>query len=150
MLPAHLFIVYFASMSAITPPVAVAAFAAGSIARANPMAIGLLCCRLAVIAFIIPFVFIYHPGLLLIGSPPVIAMDIASAVAAVFALVGATEGYFFGPLSLPWRGVFCVAGLLLITTQAAPALIGLVLLVGATMWLWNGRRASMRAGGAKV
>ena len=140
MLPAHLFIVYFASMSAITPPVAVAAFAAGTIARANPMAIGLLCCRLAMIAFIIPFVFIYHPGLLLIGSPVVIAMDIASSVVAVFALVGATEGYLFGRLSLAWRGVFGVAGILLITTQTVPVLIGFVLLIGATLWRWNVRR----------
>ena len=92
-LPAHLFIVYFASMSAITPPVAVAAFAAGSIARANPMAIGLLCCRLAVVAFVIPFVFIYHEGLLLIGPPAAIATSIVSASLAVVALVSASEGY---------------------------------------------------------
>jgi TRAP transporter 4TM/12TM fusion protein len=146
MLPAHLFIVYFASMSAITPPVAVAAFAAGSIARANPMAIGLLCCRLAIVAFIIPFVFIYHPGLLLIGTPLVVAMDIASAAVAVVALVAATEGYMFTPLPPVWRGVFGLAGLLMITTMMIPALVGLALLIGGGLWLWNERRVAVSVG----
>ena len=150
MLPAHLFIVYFASMSAITPPVAVAAFAAGSIARANPMAIGLLCCRLAIVAFIIPFVFIYHPGLLLIGSPQTIALDLASATLAVIALVAATEGYLFVPLQPLMRALFGVAGLLLITTRLIPASIGLALLVALSLWLWSGRRVLARWGGSKV
>src|SRR6185437_5519850 len=150
MLPAHLFIVYFASMSAITPPVAVAAFAAGSIARANPMAIGLLCCRLAIVAFIIPFVFIYHPGLLLIGSPQTIALDLASATLAVIALVAATEGYLFVPLPSLMRALFGVAGLLLITTRMIPASIGLALLVALSLWLWSGRRVLARWGGSKV
>jgi TRAP transporter 4TM/12TM fusion protein len=139
-LPAHLFIVYFASMSAITPPVAVAAFAAGSIARANPMAIGLLCCRLAVVAFIIPFVFIYHEGLLLIGSPATVALSIVSAALAVVALVSASEGYLFRMLTLPWRLLMLAAGMLLITTQLVPALIGVVLLLGGGGWLWAGRK----------
>jgi TRAP transporter 4TM/12TM fusion protein len=137
MLPAHLFIVYFASMSAITPPVAVAAFAAGSIAHANPMAIGLLCCRLAVVAFIIPFVFIYHPGLLLSGQLPTVVFDIASAALAVFALVAAAEGYALSPLSLFWRCLFGTAGLLLITTSTIPALIGFNLLTAAVLTLWT-------------
>jgi TRAP transporter 4TM/12TM fusion protein len=150
MLPAHLFIVYFASMSAITPPVAVAAFAAGSIARANPMAIGLLCCRLAVVAFIIPFVFIYHPGLLLIGSTQTIVLDLASAMLAVIALVAATEGYVFVPLPPLMRPLFGIAGLLLITTRMIPASIGLALLVALSLWLWSGRRRLIGLGGSKV
>lgn len=150
MLPAHLFIVYFASMSAITPPVAVAAFAAGSIARANPMAIGLLCCRLAIVAFIIPFVFIYHPGLLLIGNTQTIVLDLVSATLAVIALVAATEGYMFAPLPLLMRPLFGLAGLLLITTRMVPASIGLVLLATLSLWLWSGRRGLIRWGGSKV
>lgn len=145
LLPAHLFIVYFASMSAITPPVAVAAFAAASIARANPMAIGLLCCRLAIVAFIIPFVFIYHPGLLLIGDVRTVALDLASAALAVIALVAATEGYFFMPISLAWRGILGAAGLLLITTQMVPGLLGLTLLLGVGALLWGQSRGG--AGG---
>jgi TRAP transporter 4TM/12TM fusion protein len=140
MLPAHLFIVYFASMSAITPPVAVAAFAAGSIARANPMAIGFLCCRLALVAFLIPFVFIYHPGILLIGNPATIAVSIASATLAVVALVAANEGYLFVPLRTSWRALFLVAGVLLITTQIVPLLIGGTLLVAGAGRLFAARK----------
>ena len=137
MLPAHLFIVYFASMSAITPPVAVAAFAAGSIARANPMAIGFLCCRLAMVAFLIPFVFIYHPGMLLIGDTGDdrgiagerdAGRDRAgerqrrlSVHAAADALARAVSGW---------------PACLLITTQIVPALLGGLLLLGGGSWLW--------------
>jgi TRAP transporter 4TM/12TM fusion protein len=140
MLPAHLFIVYFASMSAITPPVAVAAFAASSIARANPMAIGFLCCRLALVAFIIPFVFIYHPGVLFIGPPATIAAAVIASTLAVVALVSASEGYLFAPLPPPWRVLFLVAGALLVTTRMLPALIGGLLLVFGAAWLWAAHR----------
>jgi len=135
-LPAHLFIVYFASMSAITPPVAVAAFAASTIARANPMAIGFLCCRLALVAFVIPFVFIYHPGVLFIGSPVAVAKEVIASSLAVIALVTASEGYLFTALAAPWRALFLAAGALLITTQLLPALFGGFLLLFGGAYLW--------------
>ncbi len=65
-LTAHLFVVYFGVLSSITPPVAIAAFAAAPIARANPIAIGIDACRMALIGFIIPFVLIYNPSLSLV------------------------------------------------------------------------------------
>ncbi|MBS0535996.1 MAG: TRAP transporter fused permease subunit [Proteobacteria bacterium] len=123
LLPAHLFIVYFASMSAITPPVAVAAFAAGTIANANPMAIGLQCCRLAIVAFIIPYVFIYNPGVLLIGSIWDVVLSIVTATIAIIALVCAQEGYLTRPLGVPARLMLIVLGLALMAAQAAFAII---------------------------
>ena len=63
---AHLFVVYFGVLSAITPPVAIAAFAAAPIARANPAAIGVDACRIALIGFVIPFVMVYNPSLSLV------------------------------------------------------------------------------------
>lgn len=145
MLPAHLFIVYFASMSAITPPVAVAAFAAGSIARANPLAIGFLCCRLALVAFLIPFVFIYHPGILLIGDTTTVLISTVSATLAVFALVSAAEGFLFLPLSPVRRALFGVAGILLITTQIVPVLIGLALLLAGAGWVLMEHKGTQRS-----
>ncbi len=65
-LTAHLFVVYFGVLSSITPPVAIAAFAAAPIARANPISIGFDACRIALIGFIIPFVLIYSPSLSLV------------------------------------------------------------------------------------
>lgn len=123
LLPAHLFIVYFASMSAITPPVAVAAFAAGTIANANPMAIGLQCCRLAIVAFIIPYVFIYNPGVLLIGSIWDVVLSIVTATIAIIALVCAQEGYLAKPLGVPARLMLIALGLGLMAAQAAFAII---------------------------
>lgn len=63
---AHLFVVYFGVLSSITPPVAIAAFAAAPIARANPAAIGVDACRIALIGFVIPFVLVYNPSLSLV------------------------------------------------------------------------------------
>lgn len=123
LLPAHLFIVYFASMSAITPPVAVAAFAAGTIANANPMAIGLQCCRLAIVAFIIPYVFIYNPGVLLIGSIWDVVLSIVTATIAIIALVCAQEGYLTRPLGVPARLMLIALGLALMAAQAAFAIV---------------------------
>lgn len=65
-LTAHLFVVYFGVLSSITPPVAIAAFAAAPIARASPIAIGIDACRVALVGFIIPFVLIYNPSLSLV------------------------------------------------------------------------------------
>src|SRR5690606_6058677 len=65
-LTAHLFVVYFGVLSSITPPVAIAAFAAAPIARASPMAIGVDACRVALVGFIVPFVLIYNPSLSLV------------------------------------------------------------------------------------
>jgi TRAP transporter 4TM/12TM fusion protein len=134
MLQAHLFIVYFASMSAITPPVAVAAFAASTIANANPMKIGVQCCRLAVIAFIIPYVFIYNPALLLIGSTADIVFAIVCACVAVVALVSASEGYLFGALAMPWRLALLISGAALATGELALGLFGACILLGTVGW----------------
>jgi TRAP transporter 4TM/12TM fusion protein len=140
MLPAHLFIVYFASMSAITPPVAVAAFAAGSIAGANPITIGFIACRLALVAFVVPFIFIYHPGLLLIGDATTVIVSSVVTSAAVVAMVLGATGYLFGRLGVLWRIIFGVAGVLLATNRAAPLAIGGILLAGGVVWIWLQKR----------
>ncbi len=140
LLPAHLFIVYFASMSAITPPVAVAAFAAGTIANANPMQIALQCCRLAIIAFLIPYVFIYNPGLLLIGPLWKIILSMICAVAGMAAFVSTQEGYLFGPITWRWRISLFVAGALLVVGQPIPALFGSVLLAAIVFQVYRSRQ----------
>lgn len=113
-LPAHLFIVFFASMSAITPPVAVAAFAAASIANANPMQIGLLACRIGIVAFLLPFAFVYQPGVLLIGEPLQVAIQVAAAIAATIALAAAAESWLGRTLPPAQRLALAVLGLAMI------------------------------------
>src|SRR5699024_4510016 len=73
-LAAHLFVFYFAAVTAITPPVALAAFAADGIAGSEPMKTGMTAVRLGIAAFIVPYIFVYGESLLLIGSVPEIIL----------------------------------------------------------------------------
>ncbi|PZO00849.1 MAG: C4-dicarboxylate ABC transporter [Hyphomicrobiales bacterium] len=139
-LPAHLFIVYIASMSAITPPVAVAAFAAASIAKANPVLIAVVACRIAMVAFLLPFVFIYQPALLLSGSTAQIVISAGTAALGVLALNAALEGYYVARLDRVKRAILFVAGACLFLPIATTEIVGAVLLAGTTAWLWAGRK----------
>jgi len=139
-LPAHLFIVYIASMSAITPPVAVAAFAAASIAKANPVTIALVACRIAMVAFILPFVFMYQPALLLIGTGWEIALAAGTGALGVLALNAAIEGYYISLLDLPKRGLLFAGGIALFLPIPGAQIAGAVVLAAVTMWLWVARQ----------
>ncbi len=89
----HMFMLFFACLSAISPPVAPAAFAAGSIAGANPFTIGNLSCRYAIGGFLLPFMFVFNNGVLLQGGPVKIATDTMLCVALVFVAAVAAHGY---------------------------------------------------------
>lgn len=110
---ANLFLVYFASLSAMTPPIAVAAFAAAPIAEANPMGIGVAAVRVALAAFFIPFAFVYGEGLLLSGSFWDITVDSITGVLAVGALAIGAAGYLTCPLKWWARLLLISAGLCL-------------------------------------
>ncbi|MBK6677166.1 MAG: TRAP transporter fused permease subunit [Rhodocyclaceae bacterium] len=144
LLPAHLFIVYFSSMSAITPPVAVAAFAAASIARANPVAVAFLACRIGIVAFVIPIVFVGQPGLLLMGDAAGIANTIAFVVLGAMALVIAFEGWLFGDLAVPVRVALAVAAVALLA-QSGTARWGVAAIFLAFV-AWRYWRARSRPG----
>jgi TRAP transporter 4TM/12TM fusion protein len=139
-LPAHLFIVYIASMSAITPPVAVAAFAAASIAQANPVRIAFLACRVAMVAFIIPFIFIFHPALLLVGSLDEIVATAALMACAVVALNAGIEGYLFRMLDPAMRITLGVAGVCMMAPTTITHAAGAALFLAAAAWLWTTRK----------
>jgi TRAP transporter 4TM/12TM fusion protein len=91
---AHLFVFYFAIISAITPPVCAAVYAAAAIARSNWLMTGWLAVRMGLGGFVAPFLFVYRPGLLLIGSPIDIIWSSLVSAAAIFSLAGAAIGYF--------------------------------------------------------
>jgi TRAP transporter 4TM/12TM fusion protein len=97
----HLFMLYFACLSAITPPVAVANFAAGAIAGVNPMALGPYAVKLAIGGFILPFYFIFNPGLNMQGGPLYVLECILFAVAMVTFASFAMQG-FLGPKPIRW------------------------------------------------
>jgi TRAP transporter 4TM/12TM fusion protein len=141
-LPAHLFIVYIASMSAITPPVAVAAFAAASIAQANPLKIAFLACRVAMVAFIIPFIFIFNPALLLMGSAAEIVGIAAMIACAVVALNAALEGYLFRKIDGAVRIGLGVAGVLMLAPTTLTHAVGGGLFLALIVWIWVSRRSA--------
>jgi TRAP transporter 4TM/12TM fusion protein len=94
---AHLFVVYWATVSYITPPVALAAFATASIAEANPMRTGFQAVQLGMVKFIVPFYMVYKPEILLgRGEPTETVIAIISVLIGVFVLAAALEGYLLG------------------------------------------------------
>lgn len=128
-LQAHLFLLYFAAMSAITPPIAVAAFTAAPIANANPMSIGFLAVRLAIVGFIVPYIFVFRPGLLLQGSGLDILAAFVSGVITVFALAAAVEGWF-GPGPLAWweRALLAAVGIAVVYPNFATTIVGAIVI----------------------
>lgn len=126
-LQAHMFILYFACLSAITPPVAVAAYAAAAIANANPIKIALLACRLGIVAFIIPYMFVYDPALMLIGSASTVTIAISTAVIGVVSLAAAFEGWFGLDLKKWERTIVVISSLMVIYPNLISSTIGLVL-----------------------
>ncbi len=108
-MPVHMFMLFYACMSAITPPVAVAAFAAGSIAGANPFKLAPYACKLAVGGFVLPFFFLFNPGMLMQGTLVEIVSDTLIGAALVLASAIALHGYVRRrPLPLAVRGAFVV------------------------------------------
>ena len=114
-LTANLFIFYFACLSAITPPVALAAFTASFLARSNPMSVAFTAVRLGFVAFIVPYMFVYAPSLLFQGSPLTIATTFVTALAGVIFIGSALQGYFLGArLPAVSRALFFAAAITLI------------------------------------
>jgi TRAP transporter 4TM/12TM fusion protein len=132
-LAAHLFVFYYACLSCITPPVALAAFAGAGIAGSKPFATGFESMRLAIIAYLVPFIFVYHPVLIWQGSWYAILLSFASAVLGCVAIGSALLGYLAGRLNLILRSVLLGGAFLLImpglySDLAGVAILGLIYL----------------------
>lgn len=136
---AHMFLLYYSILSQITPPVALAAYAAGNIADANPNKVGFTAMRLGVIAFIIPFFFVYGPALLMIGTPlEIIEASITSLIGCFFLAVG-LEGWLVEKINIPCRILALGAAFCCIAAGLVTDLIGLGLIV-AFLLLHKGTR----------
>jgi TRAP transporter 4TM/12TM fusion protein len=116
---AHLYVLYFGMMSMITPPIAMAAFAAASIARAPAMATGWAAMKFGWSAYVIPVLFVFSPTLILIGAPLDIALAILTAIIGVWLVSAALAGYFSTQISTPARIGFAVFGLLALVPAEA-------------------------------
>ena len=131
-LAAHMFVFYFGIVADITPPVALAAYAGSAIAKSNPLKTGVTATKLAIGAFIIPYIFVYNPSMLLVGGAPwyeIVLMFITSII-GMFGISAALEGYIFSKLQIPLRLICVAAGLLLIIPGIVTDLIGFALIAG--------------------
>ncbi|SFF02395.1 TRAP transporter, 4TM/12TM fusion protein [Sulfitobacter brevis] len=126
MLPAHLFIYYFACLAAITPPVASAVFAACAISRGSVIPTAGHAILLSLSLFLIPFLFVNDPVLLLEGSPLRIALAVISGMLGVATLTLATIGYLMAPIPAVFRVVLGIAALALIVPGWVSDLVGLL------------------------
>jgi TRAP transporter 4TM/12TM fusion protein len=100
---AHLFVLYFGMLSMITPPVAIAAFAAATLAGAGPIATALAAMRFGWPAFILPFAFAYNPALILKGSAGLIAVSLVVAIIGICCVTAAMAGWLWRPLRMVER-----------------------------------------------
>jgi TRAP transporter 4TM/12TM fusion protein len=116
---AHLFVLYFGMMSFITPPVCFAAFAAANIAGSPPMATGFTAMRLGWLAYVIPFLFVYSPTLLLIGEWPQIVLAVTTAAAGIWFICAAIMGILLSQLGPFQRVLFGAAGAALLVPADA-------------------------------
>ena len=116
---AHLYVLYFGMMSMITPPVAIAAFAAAGIASADPMRTGFEAMRFGWTAYVVPFLFVASPTLLLKGDPASVALAVVTAIMGVWLVSIAIAGFFTRALAMPARLLYAVAGLLALIPAGA-------------------------------
>ncbi|HSC95459.1 MAG TPA: TRAP transporter permease [Burkholderiales bacterium] len=129
---AHMFAFYFAILSAITPPVALAVYAAAGLAKANLWQAGWTAVRVGAAGFIVPFMFVFEPSLLMIGDWKVISQSFVTATIGTICLAAGLFGYLFRETRI-WERVFLVgAAVLLIKPGLITDLIGLGLIVIVT------------------
>ncbi len=139
----HMFVFYFGIMADLTPPVALAAFAAASIAKASPMRIGFKATQIAIAGFVIPYMAVYTPALMLQGQWTTLAvLYIVGKALLAIALWGATAvGYLLAPLRIHERVFTGVAALMLVAAGALSDQIGFVMAAIFISWhVWQQRR----------
>jgi TRAP transporter 4TM/12TM fusion protein len=128
---AHFFVFYFGIVSDITPPVALAAYAGAAIAKANPMKTAFIASKLAIAAFIVPYVICYNPALILVDAGAgEIAQAAVTAFVGIFAVAAALEGYLRGRMNPAVRIIFAAGGLLLVVPGLVTDLGGFALIIG--------------------
>ncbi len=128
-LVAHFFVFYFAVVSAITPPVALAAYAGAAIAGADPMRTSVASFRVGLAAFIVPFMFFYSPGLLMEGPWHEILRNLATGLIGVYLLAAAVQGWFMGAAKPLSRLLLLTASICMIAGDWQTDLAGLAIAI---------------------
>jgi TRAP transporter 4TM/12TM fusion protein len=145
---AHLFILYFGMMSMITPPVAIAAFAAASLTGKDPMATGFAAMRFGWFAYLVPFLFVAVPELLMVGSVTSILLVFAKSVFGIWLISVTLMGYVIQPINFTKRALFGIAGIgmflpdKVISIGIPLAIIGLIIGLATLGHEWMSSRST--------
>jgi TRAP transporter 4TM/12TM fusion protein len=146
-LAAHMFTFYFGIIADITPPVALAAYAGAAISGGNPMNTGVNASKLAIAAFIVPYLFVYSPGLLMIDvTVPALIYMTCTALIGMVGLGASTIGFFVTKASVLERVLFFVGGIMLVDPGVVTDIIGVSLLaIAVTLQIAKKRRQTIAA-----
>ena len=144
---AHFFVFYFGIVADITPPVALAAYAGAAIAQANPMRTALNATKLAIAAFIVPYILAMNPVMVLVdvSGPLQIVGIVVTSLIGIFGVSAGLAGYFLDFMNWPQRILAIVGGLMLIDPSVTTDIIGIVLVALVLVWQMATRKKSTPA-----
>ncbi len=142
---AHMFVFYYAILSAITPPVCVASFSGAAIAEANAMKTGWVSVKLGIVAFIIPFMFAYQPALMLQGDALTVGRAVVTSIVGVLGLSGGMQGYFVSRCHSWERLLLIAGGLMLIDSGSMTDVTGVAFMAGVGILQWMRRKNTAAA-----
>ena len=147
MLAAHFFVFYFGIVADITPPVALAAYAGSAIAKAPPMKTAFNATKLAIAAFIVPYIFARNPAMLLINTTPFEVVQIVlSSLLGLFGVATALNGFLYRPVNPLLRLLLAAGGLGMMVPGLASDIIGLAIVVGTILFQRSGAKRQANAG----
>ena len=134
-LAAHFFVFYFGIVADITPPVALAAYAGSAIAKAPPMKTAFNASKLAIGAFIVPYIFALNPAMLLIDTTAwQVALVVVSSIIGIFGVAAALNGFLFRRMNIASRIIIAAGGLLMMDPKPITDAAGALLLLGVLAW----------------
>ncbi|MCB6607895.1 TRAP transporter permease [[Clostridium] symbiosum] len=143
---AHFFVFYFGIVADITPPVALAAYAGSAIAKAPPMKTAFNATRLAIAAFIVPYILAFNPAMLFINTNVVQVIQICvTSLLGIFGIASALNGFLFGKLNPVFRVLLIAGGLCMMDPGAMTDMVGLVLVIGTTFWQYMSSKKAVSA-----
>ena len=144
---AHFFVFYFGIVADITPPVALAAYAGSAIAKAPPMKTAVNATKLAIAAFVVPYIFAMNPAMLFVNTTAVQVVSVVlTSLVGIFGVAAALNGYLLRPMNPLVRVLFAAGGLLMLDPSTMTDLIGIVVFAAALAWqIISSRRANASA-----
>ena len=142
---AHFFVFYFGIVADITPPVALAAYAGSAIAKSNPMKTGVNATKLAIAAFVVPYIFAINPGMILMNEGVLSAiLVIITSILGIFAIAAALNGFVLKKVNILERILFLAGGLTLLIPGVLTDVIGIVLVAFAIILQIIGRKRAQK------